>query len=173
MICDEIKIPVQVGGGIRELDSIKRLLDLGVKRCILGTKALNDPDFVLSAIKEFGDESIVVGIDAKDGKVATHGWEKVSNTDAESLTLKMKEAGVKHIVFTDISRDGMLSGVNVSATANLTKMTDIEIIASGGVGDMNDLKLLENAGVRGAIIGKALYEGRIKLRDAIEIFEGD
>lgn len=172
-ICNEVKIPVQIGGGIRTLNSIEGLLKSGVKRCIIGTKALKEPEFVLSAIKEFGDESIVVGIDARDGKVATNGWENVSDISAASLALGMKEIGVKHIVFTDIKRDGMLSGVNVSATADMTKMTGIEIIASGGVGDIKDLKLLDEAGVKGVIIGKALYEGRINLKEAIEIFDGD
>lgn len=172
-ICNEVKIPVQIGGGIRSLTSIEGLLKSGVKRCIIGTRALKEPEFILSAIKEFGDESIVVGIDAREGRVATHGWENVSDISASSLALKMKEIGVKHIVFTDITRDGMLSGVNVSATADMTKMTGIEIIASGGVGDINDLKLLDEAGVKGAIIGKALYEGRINLKEAVEIFNGD
>lgn len=170
-ICNEVKIPIQIGGGIRSLDSIEALLKSGVKRCIIGTRALKEPEFVLHTIKEFGDESVAVGIDAKCGMVATHGWENVSQIKATSLALKMKEIGVKHIVFTDIGRDGMLSGVNVSATADLTRMTGIEIIASGGVGSMDDLKFLDEAGVKGAIIGKALYEGRISLKDAVETFE--
>ena len=122
-------------------------------------------------VKEYGEDAIVAGVDARDGMVAVEGWEKVSALTASSLCLIMKEYGVKHIVYTDISRDGMLSGPNVEATKALTEATGMDIIASGGMSSMDDLRRLHEAGVRGAIIGKALYENRINLREAVEAFE--
>lgn len=172
-ICKEVNIQVQAGGGIRSFENIEKLLGCGVKRCILGTKALKDPGFVSGAIDQFGAASITIGIDVKDGNVATHGWENVSDITAVDMAIRMRDIGVKHIVFTDIGRDGMLSGVNVADTAEMTRLTDIEIIASGGIGSIEDLKALESSGVRGAVIGKALYEGKIVLKDAIEMFEGE
>ena len=161
-------VPVQTGGGIRELLDIERKLDMGIKRVIIGTKAVEEPGFVLEAVREFGAEHIAVGIDAKDGLVAVRGWEKISEAGSTELALKMRDLGVKTIIYTDISRDGMLSGPNVSATAKLAKDTGMEIIASGGISGIEDLTALKNEGVPGAIIGKALYENKINLKEALE-----
>ena len=127
--------------------------------------------FLRDMVRTFGEEAIVAGVDAKDGMVAVEGWEKVSSLTASDLCLTMKEYGVRHIVYTDISRDGMLSGPNVEATRKLTEETGLDIIASGGVSCMEDLKCLHEAGIRGAIIGKALYENRIDLAEAVRLYE--
>ncbi len=170
-IASTVKVPVQVGGGIRSIKDIDNKLSLGVNRVIIGTKAVEDPGFVKEAIATFGSDKIVVGIDAKDGFVAVEGWEKVSTLNAIPLAMSMKAIGVKTIVYTDISKDGMLSGPNVSHTKNMVEATGLDIIASGGVSSLKDLEMVEGVGVQGAIIGKALYEERIDLAKAIELFE--
>lgn len=166
-----VSVPVQLGGGIRSREAVKNMLDLGISRVIIGTKAVENPEFIRDLVKEFGSERIVVGVDAKDGMVAIEGWEKVSSLTASSLCMKMKEYQVKHIVYTDISKDGMLSGPNVEYTKKLTEETGLDIIASGGVSSMEDLRALYQAGIQGAIIGKALYEKRIDLKEAVLAFE--
>ena len=160
-----------MGGGIRTLENIKEVLDLGVYRVIIGTKAVENPDFIRQAIEKFGPEHIVVGVDAKDGLVAIEGWENVSDKTALSLALAMKDMGVQTIVYTDISKDGMLSGPNVEQTKLLSDKTGINIIASGGMSCVQDLKNINDAGIHGAIIGKAIYENRINLKDAVSMFE--
>lgn len=170
-IVNSVSIPVQLGGGIRTLDNIKEVLDLGVYRAIIGTKAVENPEFIRQAIDKFGAEHIVVGIDAKDGLVAVEGWEKLSDKTALSMALAMKDMGVQTIVYTDISKDGMLAGPNIEQTRLLSDKTGIDIIASGGVSCMQDLENINNAGIHGAIIGKALYENRVVLKDAVEKFE--
>ena len=166
-----VSIPIEIGGGIRSKEAVERMLDLGVRRVIIGTKAAEHPEFLRDMVRTFGEEAIVAGVDAKDGMVAVEGWEKVSSLTASDLCLTMKEYGVRHIVYTDISRDGMLSGPNVEATRKLTEETGLDIIASGGVSCMEDLKCLHEAGIRGAIIGKALYENRIDLAEAVRLYE--
>ena len=170
-IADTVSIPIEIGGGIRSKEAVDRMLDLGVRRVIIGTKAAQHPEFLRDMVRTFGEEAIVAGVDAKDGMVAVEGWEKVSSLTASDLCLTMKEFGVRHIVYTDISRDGMLSGPNVEATRKLTEETGLDIIASGGVSCMEDLKCLHEAGIRGAIIGKALYENRIDLAEAVRLYE--
>ena len=170
-IADTVSIPIEIGGGIRSKEAVERMLDLGVRRVIIGTKAAEHPEFLRDMVRTFGEEAIVAGMDAKDGMVAVEGWEKVSSLTASDLCLTMKEYGVRHIVYTDISRDGMLSGPNVEATRKLTEETGLDIIASGGVSCMEDLKCLHEAGIRGAIIGKALYENRIDLAEAVRLYE--
>lgn len=170
-ILKSVDVPVQLGGGIRSRKNVKNLLNLGVTRCIIGTKAVKEPEFIQNLITEFGPEQIVVGIDARDGMVAVDGWEKTSSIQAFDLCIRMKQYGVRHIVYTDISRDGMLSGPNVAATKSLTEMTGLDIIASGGMSCMEDLQALCDEGVKGAIIGKALYEKKIILPDALARFE--
>ena len=173
-IADTVSIPIEIGGGIRSKEAVERMLDLGVRRVIIGTKAAEHPEFLRDMVRTFGEEAIVAGVDAKDGMVAVEGWEKVSSLTASDLCLTMKEYGVRHIVYTDISRDGMLSGPNVEATRKLTEETGLDIIASGGVScmkDLQDLKCLHEAGIRGAIIGKALYENRIDLAEAVRLYE--
>lgn len=170
-IADTVSIPIEIGGGIRSKEAVERMLDLGVRRVIIGTKAAEHPEFLRDMVRTFGEEAIVAGVDAKDGMVAVEGWEKVSSLTASDLCLTMKEYGVRHIVYTDISRDGMLSGPNVEATRKLTEETGLDIIASGGVSCMEDLECLHEAGIRGAIIGKALYENRIDLAEAVRLYE--
>lgn len=170
-IAEAASVPIQLGGGIRTRETVERMLSLGVKRVIIGTKAVERPEFLQELTREFGAEAIVAGVDAKDGMVAIQGWETVSNVHALDLCRKMKEFGVRHIVYTDISRDGMLSGPNIEATKHLTQETGLDVIASGGVSCMEDLERLYQAGISGAIIGKALYEKRVDLAEAIRRFE--
>ena len=170
-IVSSVSIPVEIGGGIRSREAVVRMLQAGVARVIIGTKAVEQPSFIGELVKEFGPEKIVVGVDARDGYAAVEGWEKVSSLTALDLCLQMKAMGVRHIVYTDISRDGMLSGPNLAHTKKLTEETGMAIIASGGVSSMEDLKALSQAGIQGAIIGKALYEKKINLKEAVETFE--
>ena len=170
-IVDSVSVPVQLGGGIRTLEDIETVLNLGIYRAIIGTKAVENPDFIRQAIENFGAKHIVVGIDAKNGMVAVEGWEKVSDKTAISLALAMKDIGVKTIVYTDISKDGMLSGPNIEQTKLLSDKTGIDIIASGGMSCMDDLRNVYKAGIHGAIMGKSLYEKKIILKDAVKEFE--
>lgn len=170
-IVEAVDVPIQLGGGIRSAEAVEYMLDLGITRCIIGTRAVERPEFIGELIGRFGADRIVVGVDAKHGMVAVEGWEKVSDQSALDLCMKMKEFGVEHIVYTDISRDGTLTGPNVDYTRELTKRTGLDIIASGGVSGMDDLIRLNECGIRGAIIGKALYEKRISLPEAVARFE--
>ena len=161
-------LPIQIGGGIRSLETIQAYLDAGVHFVIIGTMAVKDPEFVKAACKQFPGH-IIVGIDAKDGKVAIDGWAEVTDVDATDLALKFKQDGVEAIVYTDISRDGMMQGVNIEATKRLAEASGIPIIASGGVTDIKDVHALceiENSGVTGAITGRAIYEGTLNLQEA-------
>ena len=172
-ILDAVDIPVEVGGGIRTLDDAEKLLSLGVRRVIFGSVAVENISLVAQAVEKFGDK-IVVGIDARGGFVATHGWERSSEFTVGDLAKKIVAAGVKTIIFTDISRDGMLSGVNASTFANLAKFSGAQIVASGGVGSIEDIKSLkarESDGVCGVIVGKAIYTGALDLSAAIQIAE--
>ena len=171
-IVTEVTIPVQVGGGIRDKKTIEHYLEIGIERVIIGTAAIKNPELVVEAIKEFGEEKIVVGIDAKDGKVATEGWLETSDTSAVELGNKMQERGVKWVVYTDISRDGTLVGPNIESTKRLAQQTGLNVIASGGVSDIDDIKALkeiEESGVTGVITGKALYSENLKLEEAIKV----
>ena len=164
----KIGIPVQLGGGIRTIENIETILCKGIHRVILGTSAVKDPDLVKQALENFGD-SIVVGIDAKDGMVAIEGWAKTSKFTAIGFARKMEELGAKTIIYTDIARDGMLSGPNLKAMEEMANAVNVEVIASGGVSDINDIKDLKKVGVRGVIVGKALYTGDLDLKEAIEV----
>ena len=162
---------LQLGGGIRRQDDIARWLDLGVARVILGTKALRDPAFVVDACRRWPGR-IVVGIDARGGRVAVEGWAETSDVTATDLALRFRDAGVAAIVFTDIDRDGALQGVNVQATAALARACGLPVIASGGVASLDDLRALavhEADGIVGAITGRALYDGRIDLAAALAL----
>lgn len=170
-IVNTVSIPVEIGGGIRSEEAIASMLSLGVARVIIGTKAVKQPEFIRDMIEKFGADRIVLGVDAKDGMVAVEGWETVSEITASDLCSRMKKFGIRHIVYTDISRDGMLSGPNVAYTKKLTDETGLDVIASGGMSSMEDLRQLYEAGVQGAIIGKALYEKRIDLAEAVKTFE--
>lgn len=170
-ITEKVKVPIQVGGGIRAIKDIENKLNLGVSRVIIGTKAVENPAFIKEAINAFGADRIVIGIDAKNGMVAIEGWEKVSNYNAVSLGIQMRDLGVKTIVYTDISKDGMLQGPNVEHTKEMVDATGLDIIASGGISSLKDLEMVNEIKVHGAIIGKALYENRIELKNAIDLFE--
>ena len=166
-----VDIPVELGGGIRTLESIDEVLALGVRRVILGSVAVRDPELVKTACAKYGDR-IVVGIDAKDGIVAVDGWGVSGDVEATALAKEMKKAGVKTIIYTDISRDGTLSGVNVEATAKLARESGVAIVASGGVksiADIEALKPYEKDGIEGVIVGKSIYMGPLDLAKAIEI----
>ena len=170
-IANAISIPIELGGGIRDKFAVDKVFQAGVYRAILGTSALKNPDFVEEMCKLY-DEKIAVGIDARDGKVAIKGWTEVEEKTAIEFAIQIKEYGVKAIIYTDISRDGMLIGPNILATKNLAiAVSGIDIIASGGMSSIEDIKKLkeiEPYGVTGVIIGKALYTGNIQLEDAIK-----
>lgn len=169
-IADALSIPIELGGGIRDQKAVERVLQSGIQRAILGTSALKDPAFAEDMCKEY-DNRIAVGIDARDGMVATHGWTEVGEKPAVDFAIEMEAAGVKTIIYTDIKRDGMLKGPNIEATKKIAQaVQSVEIIASGGVSSLDDiinLKTLEPLGVTGAIVGKALYTGDLQLEDAI------
>lgn len=167
-ITREIKIPVQAGGGIRNFDLIKELLAFGVDRVILGTTAVNNPNMLGRFCKEFGDH-LAVAIDAKDGKAATNGWTKISKKDTLTLAREAIELGVKRFVYTDISRDGMLSGPNYEGIKKFTLALKVPVIASGGVASKEDIEKLKGTGAEGCIIGQALYTGKIKLNEVINV----
>ena len=170
-ILQSVSIPVQLGGGIRNLETIEKLLSLGVTRLILGSSAVKNPQLVEEACKKYPGH-IAVGIDAKNGDVAIEGWGKGSGVAATELAKKMAAYGVETIIYTDISRDGMLSGVNVEATAALARACGVPIIASGGVASLEDIrrvKAVESDGVQGCIIGKAIYTGAVDLKAALAL----
>lgn len=169
-----IKLPVQLGGGIRDLATIQRWIDAGITRVILGTIALNDPELVKAACKQFPGK-IVVGIDAREGYVAVEGWAKTSRVKALDLALRFEDCGVAAIVFTDIDRDGVMTGVNLESTVDLAFALTTPIIASGGVSSLSDLEEIkrhEGSGIEGVISGRALYDGRINVGAALKLMEG-
>ncbi|HCF70241.1 MAG TPA: 1-(5-phosphoribosyl)-5-[(5-phosphoribosylamino)methylideneamino]imidazole-4-carboxamide isomerase [Syntrophomonas sp.] len=168
-IAAEVKIPFEVGGGLRSIRDVDRMLELGASRVIIGTNALNE-FFLSQMLEEFGPDKIIVGLDVKDGMVAVKGWVEKSEVSAIDLACQVKELGIKTAVFTDISRDGLLQGPNLSSVEEIAKASGLKIIASGGVATVENiqaLKALESAGVCGAVIGKALYDGKITLEDAL------
>lgn len=171
MILQAVTIPVQLGGGIRNLAAIERWLDKGVNRVILGTVAARDPELVRQACRRFPGR-IAVGIDAKGGKVAVEGWAITSELSALDLARRCEDAGVAAIIYTDIARDGVLKGLNLEATAALARETSIPIVASGGLAGIEDVEALlrpEHARLQGAIAGRALYDGRLDARAALEL----
>jgi phosphoribosylformimino-5-aminoimidazole carboxamide ribotide isomerase len=171
-IAAAVDVPIQFGGGPRSLDDIELLFGLGATRVILGTVAVRQPNIVSQAIERFGPDRIAVSIDARDGMVTTHGWQQASGVTSISLGREMQQRGVRWVTYTDISRDGMLSGVNVSATATLAAQTGLQVIASGGVASIDDIQALrqvESYGIGGVIIGKALYTGAVDLAEAIAV----
>ena len=160
---------VQVGGGIRSRAGIDRWLNLGVDRVVIGTAALTDPDLVRAAARDLPGR-IVVGVDARDGFVATHGWADVSDVAVADMAARFADAGVAALLFTDVGRDGLLKGVNVEATAALARTSAIPVIASGGVAGIEDIRLLKpHPNIEGVITGRALYDGRLDLAEAIRV----
>ncbi|BBF42264.1 phosphoribosylformimino-5-aminoimidazole carboxamide ribotide isomerase [Lachnospiraceae bacterium KM106-2] len=170
-IVDSVSIPVQVGGGIRSIKDIENKLNLGVSRVIIGTLAVQNPAFVKDAITTFGADKIVVGIDAKNGMVAIEGWEKMSTYNAISLAKKMCEVGARTIVYTDILKGGMLAGPSTDYAKEIKRETGLEVIISGGVSSMKDLEIISGEDLNGVLIGKAIYDHKIDLKNAIELFE--
>lgn len=164
-------VPVQIGGGIRDEDTIQGYLEAGVKYVIIGTKAVSEPHFVRDVAVEFPGH-IIVGLDAKEGKVAIDGWSKLSSHDVIDMAQKFEEHGVEAIIYTDISRDGMMQGVNIEATSKLARAIHIPVIASGGITNMDDIHALGKVagdGIIGAITGRAIYEGTLNFAEAEKI----
>jgi len=167
-----LDIPVQVGGGIRDAETVEKLLMFGVDRCILGTRAAQDRPWAEAMFRAFG-ERLILGIDAKNGRVAVKGWVETTELTAVELANALKPAGAARIIYTDISRDGMLTGPNIDATARLAAETGLPVIASGGMSTLDDLRhLSQHPGIEGAIIGRALYTGAIDLAQAVREFPG-
>lgn len=162
----KLGIPIQLGGGIRTIEMMEIILCKGIERVILGTSAVKDQDMVKRAVQSFG-KNLAVAIDARDGLVAIEGWAKTSSFTAVGFAKKMEDLGAKTIIYTDISRDGMLNGPNLKAMEEMVRSVEIEVIASGGVTSLQDIINLKELGVSGAIVGKALYTGDIKLQEAI------
>ena len=170
-IVNNVSLKVQVGGGIRTIERIEALLELGVSRVILGTVAVRNPELVAEAVRRYG-EQIIVGIDARDGMVAVQGWAESTNIKAEELGCMMRDVGVSTTIFTDISRDGMLGGPNITSTVSMAEVTGLKVIASGGISTLEDILTLKGESdrgisIEGAIIGKALYSGAFTLEEAL------
>ena len=164
-----VKMVIEVGGGIRDIETVEQLVKAGIERVILGTSAVEDSAFVVEACNRFPGK-ILVGIDAKDGKVAVRGWEEVSTVGAKELARRVESAGVAGIIYTDISRDGMLTGPNVAAQQEMVKSVTVPVIASGGIATLDDVRnLLQIKGLWGAITGKAIYSGSLDLKEAIKL----
>ena len=166
-IAKAISIPMQTGGGIRSRDRIDNLIDMGVDRVIVGTMAIENKELLAELVKTYKDH-IAVSIDALKGKVATRGWQRVEDVDSIEICKDLESIGIKTIVYTDISKDGMLSGPNFDVYRELSEKVNIKIIASGGVTNLEDIKRLKEMELYGAIIGKALYDGRVRLTDALK-----
>jgi len=167
-VANEFGAQIQFGGGMRSVADIQRSLDLGVSRVVLGTMAIRQPNVVGEALQKFGAERIGVGIDARDGLVRVSGWTDNSGIPVTDLALQMRTFGLGTIIFTDISRDGLGSGLNISATRELADVSGLDVIASGGVFMLEDVIAARNANLSGVIIGRALYEGTINLKEALE-----
>ena len=167
-IVKTLDIPVQVGGGIRDLSSAEAWIEIGVARVVIGTAAVRDPDMVQEVCRKLGSDKIVVSVDAKDGLVALQGWQESSSVTVLDLASQMAKLGVVRLLYTDIARDGALTGPDLVTNARLTSETDLAIQASGGVSSLEDLRRLLRTGVEGVIIGRALYTGEVSLPDALE-----
>ena len=167
-VVKSVNIPIEVGGGIRNIETVDYYISKGINRVIIGSAALTDPEFVKAAVDKYGDR-IAVGIDAENGMVKTSGWLENSNVNYIDLALKMQDVGVKYLIFTDISKDGTLAGPNFAQLKELSDSVSINIIASGGIHDINDIIMLKSMNLYGAICGKSIYSGSIDLREAIRI----
>ena len=171
-IVSETNLYTELGGGIRSLETIEAYRNIGVDRLILGTAAITQPGFVEAAIKEFGRDAIAVGMDIRDGLVAIKGWTEVTDVTCEAFCRQMEDIGVKTIICTDISRDGAMKGTNRQLYAELSGQFNLDIMASGGVSTLDDVKALADMNLYGAILGKALYTGAIDLAEAVKIVKG-
>lgn len=170
-ICKDTNLKVEIGGGIRSLDTIQKYLDAGVERVILGTKAVTDPAFLEESLQKFGSH-IAVGVDIKDGKIAIKGWLETAQDSVEDFFTKLCKLGVSTVICTDVSKDGMLAGTNVDLYRQLSQQFSLDLIASGGVSSQEDLARLKELGLYGAILGKALYTGALDLKAALKEMEG-
>ena len=170
-IVEAINIPIELGGGIRSIEDISLQLSRGVHLVILGSAAIKNRELVKEALDTFGPDKIVVGVDAKGGMVAVEGWLEVTDTSALTFCQELEKMGVQTVIYTDIAKDGMMQGPNIEETEKLVKETHLDIVASGGVSSIEDLKALEKIGVYGAIIGKAIYTGAIDLEEAAKLFK--
>jgi phosphoribosylformimino-5-aminoimidazole carboxamide ribotide isomerase len=158
---------VQLGGGLRSLAALEQALEAGVSRVVLGTAAIQEPEMVAEAVRRFGDQRVAAGLDAKDGVVMLHGWTEASGLNAIQAAEQLKQRGVKTIIYTDISRDGVGKGINQEATQALAAASGLEVIASGGVHSLEDIRQVKRAGLAGVVIGRALYDGRFTLQEAL------
>ena len=175
-IIKNVSIPVQIGGGLRTEEDIDRMLALGVSAVIVGTMAVKHPDVLEKLLKKYTDEQIILGIDARNRKVSIEGWKECTEIQDVEFALRWKNSGIKRVVFTDISRDGMLSGPNLAALREMAEHTGLKIVASGGISSMDDLeqlKTLEPNGVDQAISGKAIYEGKIDLKRVFKCLQSE
>lgn len=170
-LCAQSGLWVQTGGGLRTPERVEAALALGVGRVILGTAALEDPVFLAQMVAQHG-EKVAVGVDARDGMVATAGWQTVSSEDAMDFCVRLQDLGVTTVIYTDIARDGRMIGTNLDAYRRLAKLLGLQIIASGGISSYEELATLRDMGMHGAILGKALYEGRLTLEKALAVAEG-
>ncbi len=164
-----IGVKVQFGGGLRDQDSLRAAFDAGIRRAVIGTAAIENPALVDWALETFGPERVVVGIDARDGVVRTRGWEHSAGVQAVDLARDLRKRGLQWCNFTDVARDGLQSGVNVEATAALAETSGLRVVASGGVATLDDVRRVQDAGLAGVIIGRALYEGSFSVADCVEI----
>ena len=169
-IAEKTSLFVETGGGVRTIDKIERYLDRGIQRVIIGTAAVKNPEMLDEAIRKFGGK-IAVGVDARNSKVAVSGWTDTTEIDSYSFCKKMKEKGVRYIIYTDISKDGKLSGINYEIFKKLNSIDDLNITASGGVSSLDDVEKLNNLNIYGCIIGKAIYENRIDIKKVLEIMK--
>lgn len=165
-----VDVPIQLGGGLRHLTDLEDALGGGIDRAILGTVALRDPELVISAVARWGNR-IAVALDARDGRLATDGWLGQTDSSAIEVAQRLAQRGVRHFICTDIRRDGTLSGPNIEALGELVKKIDADVIASGGIASLEDIKAAAATGVTGAIIGRALYDGRVNLAEALALFQ--
>ncbi len=164
-----VDVSIQLGGGLRQLTDLENALATGVDRAILGTVALRDPELVISAVSRWGDR-IAVALDARDGRLATDGWLGQTDTRAVEVAQRLAQRRVRHFIYTDIRRDGTLSGPNLEGLSELVEKVDADVIASGGIASLDDIKAAANVGATGAIIGRALYDGRVDLAEALALF---
>jgi phosphoribosylformimino-5-aminoimidazole carboxamide ribotide isomerase len=166
-LLSSVSIPVQVGGGVRSLEAARSLLEDGADRVIVGTRAAEHPSALSEWLEALGPQRVVVGVDARDGRVATHGWETVTELSVVDFCGQLADIGVQRVVYTDIGRDGLLGGPNIEITREVSR--HLRVIGSGGVTSLQDLRGLAEAGAEGAIIGTALYEGRLHLKEALQL----
>jgi phosphoribosylformimino-5-aminoimidazole carboxamide ribotide isomerase len=160
---------VQFGGGLRDVAGIRQVLKLGVSRAVIGTAAVENPALVRETLTTFGCEKVAIGIDARSGEVRTHGWKQATGETPEELAQRWADQGVRWVIFTDVARDGMGTGLNLDATVDLARATGLNVIASGGVASLEDVRRTYEVGLHGVIIGRALYEGQVFLEDALRV----